>query len=88
MDIKYLQFRIRDDIETQLDLFNMCHDIDEFLPDGAKVLFHCRAGQSRSVTVACAYLMHKNQKTFDEAVTEIRKIRPNVIITFTTSIHV
>ena len=46
--------------------------------EGQRVLVHCFAGLSRSVTFTCAYLMKKYGMTFKEAITLVKKSRPNV----------
>jgi protein-tyrosine phosphatase len=50
--------------------------IDEEIRRGGRVLVHCRAGISRSVTVAAAYIMQKNHISSTKAIEQIRCARP------------
>lgn len=50
--------------------------INEEIERGGRVLVHCRAGISRSVTVAAAYMMRKNRMTATQAIEQIRVVRP------------
>jgi protein-tyrosine phosphatase len=50
--------------------------IDDALHDNGKVLIHCRAGVSRSVTILTYYLMKTLNITLEEALKLIRKCRP------------
>jgi protein-tyrosine phosphatase len=50
--------------------------IRESINQGGRVLVHCYAGMSRSVTIAVAYLMQEHQMKMDEALRLIRQKRP------------
>ncbi|KAG0199027.1 dual specificity phosphatase 12 [Mortierella sp. GBA30] len=50
--------------------------INGALEKGGKVLVHCMAGASRSVTIVCAYLMKSQKKTALEALTTVQALRP------------
>lgn len=41
-----------------------------------KVLIHCRAGVSRSVTIAAAYLLYYSNSNTEEVLSYIKKKRP------------
>lgn len=41
-----------------------------------KILIHCHAGISRSVSIVIAYLMKYHNKSFDKALEIVKKIRP------------
>lgn len=43
-----------------------------------KIIIHCKHGQSRSATVAAAYLIHKNRWTVDQALLHLKACRPKV----------
>ncbi|KAG0287779.1 dual specificity phosphatase 12 [Linnemannia gamsii] len=45
------------------------------LKSGRKVLVHCQAGASRSVTIVCAYLMKEKKMSALEALTHIQALR-------------
>lgn len=55
--------------------------IEEQLNAGRNLLIHCHAGVSRSATITIAYLMTKNQWTYDEALEFLKSkrkwVRPN-----------
>lgn len=82
----YLYIPADDVPEFQLEpYFGKCFDfIDKNLhrtnvpPRLAQVLVHCMAGISRSVTVVASYLMRKFRKTSEEALRELRRLRPIV----------
>ena len=48
---------------------------EAFAADG-RVLVHCAMGVSRSATIVCAYLMHRNSCTFLEALRDLQQARP------------
>ncbi|KAJ2819761.1 tyrosine protein phosphatase yvh1, partial [Coemansia furcata] len=48
------------------------------LESGGRVLVHCMAGQSRSATVAAAYLMQRDTLTAEEAIATIKDKRPQI----------
>ncbi|KAF9579834.1 dual specificity phosphatase 12 [Lunasporangiospora selenospora] len=50
--------------------------IQEAIDNGKKVLVHCMAGASRSVTIVCAYLMKTKQISTEEAIALVRELRP------------
>ena len=50
--------------------------IDTASKIGGVVLVHCAAGCSRSVTVCCAYLMHRHGLNAQRALDLVRKQRP------------
>ena len=57
----YLILNALDTENTNLsEYFEICNDyIDKALEDGGKVLIHCMAGRSRSVTILCAYIIKR-----------------------------
>ena len=57
----YLILNALDTENTNLmDYFEICNDyIDQALENNNKVLIHCMAGKSRSVTILCAYIIKK-----------------------------
>eukprot|EP01098_Paradermamoeba_levis_P016022 TRINITY_DN8426_c0_g1_i1.p1 TRINITY_DN8426_c0_g1~~TRINITY_DN8426_c0_g1_i1.p1 ORF type:complete len:169 (+),score=42.74 TRINITY_DN8426_c0_g1_i1:61-507(+) len=70
-----------DDKETEniKKHFNETHDyIHGAVTNGGVVLIHCAAGISRSSTILCAYLMKSRRIRFQEALDEVRRVRPIV----------
>ncbi len=59
-DLIYKTFFIKDSQSENIEcIFYECFDfIDEALKSGGKILIHCVAGISRSVTITAAYLMY------------------------------
>jgi hypothetical protein len=51
--------------------------IHQAITNGGKVLIHCMAGASRSVTIAIAYFMREHNMTLEKAVTLLREKRPS-----------
>ena len=66
---EYLHIAADDMSEFKLKPFFMkaIEFIDEAIKGGNNVLVHCAAGISRSGCIICAYLMWKNNWTFEEA---------------------
>ncbi|KAF9152340.1 dual specificity phosphatase 12 [Linnemannia schmuckeri] len=54
------------------DTFTFIHDA---LESGRKVLVHCQAGASRSVTIVCAYLMKEKKMSAAEALKHVQALR-------------
>jgi protein-tyrosine phosphatase len=50
----------------------ICH----WIRSGRKVLVHCYAGISRSVSICVYYLIKRNNVSYEQAITSIKKIRP------------
>lgn len=80
---KFKQVNIRDQPDEDIiSYFDECFEaIDNEIENKGKVLIHCRAGVSRSATIAIAYLMKKNKIPYDKASEMVKKkrqkIRPN-----------
>jgi protein-tyrosine phosphatase len=56
--------------------FIQCFEfIDEALKSG-RVLVHCNAGISRSVSIVIAFLMSRRQKSLCEAMAQVKAARP------------
>ena len=51
-----------------LDILDVVKRIDEHLQNGARVLVHCGAGQSRSPTVVACYLVYRYQMSVEAAI--------------------
>jgi len=71
---------VEDKVSEQTSLathLNECMDyIHECRASGGKVLVHCLAGRSRSASIVAAYLMVHNKCGVDEALTQLRLVRP------------
>ncbi|KAJ1405616.1 Tyrosine specific protein phosphatases domain [Sesbania bispinosa] len=66
----------RDDANLK-QYFNECFDfIDEAKRHGGRVLVHCYAGKSRSVTIVVAYLMKTRGMSLSEALQHVKSKRP------------
>ncbi|TMW65756.1 hypothetical protein Poli38472_008398 [Pythium oligandrum] len=76
----YLSISIRDkDYSNLLSCLPMAlMFVDAGISSGTGVLIHCAGGRSRSPAIAMAYLMIKDQVTFEKAYTHMRTIRPVV----------
>ena len=69
-----------DEDEILMRHYSKCQDfIDEALSkEDGRLLVHCRAGRSRSVSVVVAYMMHKDKSlSVEKALEKIRETRPN-----------
>jgi len=76
--IRYVHFPI-DESETVLPgTFGPVMEALTWLIRMGKVLVHCEAGSSRSPVVVAVYLHVVGYKNFDEALAEIRSLRPVV----------
>jgi len=79
-EFKYLiQQNISDSVDQDiLCIFPECMTfIQNGLQAGGGVLITCQAGNSRSITVAAAYLMFAELLTMEEALMDIQKVRPS-----------
>lgn len=84
-----LQVQIDDDEDQDImQYFGQTNKfIEGILASGNSVLVHCVAGVSRSVTIVCAYLLHRaytssssdrsEKLSVDDAISTITKIRPS-----------
>lgn len=50
--------------------------IEEAWREGGRVFVHCRKGVSRSATVLIAFLMFKNNWSYEQAAKQVKKCRP------------
>eukprot|EP01063_Lacrimia_lanifica_P028701 TRINITY_DN4235_c0_g1_i1.p1 TRINITY_DN4235_c0_g1~~TRINITY_DN4235_c0_g1_i1.p1 ORF type:complete len:903 (+),score=348.08 TRINITY_DN4235_c0_g1_i1:108-2816(+) len=77
--VDQLQLNV-DDIPEQT-LSNAFDEVSGYInaakENGERVLVHCFAGLSRSVTFTCAYLMKMYTKTFKESILMVKAARPN-----------
>ena len=71
---------VEDKVSEQTSLathLNECMDyIHGCRSSGGKVLVHCLAGRSRSASIVAAYLMVENKCSVDEALAQLRHVRP------------
>lgn len=73
--IHYLRFRLEDDVFADIaPFFARTYRFIQRAHSGS-VLIHCFMGISRSVTLACSYLMRKQNWTVDRALEHIRESR-------------
>ena len=77
---KYIVINALDSLNTDLsDNFDVCNNfIENALNNNGKVLIHCVAGRSRSVTILCAYIIYKFGIDVKNALDSIR-IKRNII---------
>jgi atypical dual specificity phosphatase len=54
--------------------------IDRMAKDGKSTYVHCKAGRTRSATVALCYMMFKNDYSPENALESIRRARQQVIL--------
>lgn len=78
LGIRHYHFTIPDHPRAPISLLfaKTFRIIDDELSQGGRVLVHCQAGVSRSVTIAAAYLVKKNNIAAAQAIDEIRQVRP------------
>lgn len=79
--IEYLNVQIRDTANTEIashfrEVANFIDGAKAELGDKTRVLIHCQAGVSRSVSLCIGYLMIGQGMTLDEAWRTMRKARP------------
>lgn len=76
----YKQIAVEDSHEV--DMLSYLPEAFQFIEDakfrGEKVLVHCHAGMSRSVTVIIAYLMKYYSHTLDSAYEFVKQRKPNI----------
>lgn len=77
---KHFTYKVVDILDSpSVDItahFEACYEfIEEALQNGGKILVHCFAGMSRSVTVCSAYLMQKEQMKAVQALRYIKERR-------------
>ncbi|XXG83478.1 hypothetical protein AAC387_Pa10g1218 [Persea americana] len=79
-DFIYKKIEVLDSPDTNLEQhFDECFNfIDEAKRLGGRVLVHCFAGKSRSVTIVVAYLMKKYHKSLSQALDLVRSKRPQM----------
>ena len=65
-------------LEQVENVMNLILDFEKEKSSPIKILFHCYAGVSRSVTFAIAYLSKRENKTIKEIYDMIKQIRPRV----------
>ena len=70
-------------MEDIASIFNYTYNIiDKWIKDGNKVLVHCMAGVSRSITIVTYYLMKKNNTDYLTTIRYIKRKRkianPNI----------
>ena len=79
--IRYLRVPVYDSLKTDIAAYfdEAYNFIDEALEDDeGKVLVHCRAGVSRSATIAIMYMMRSIPIPPEEALERVREARPCV----------
>jgi hypothetical protein len=75
-DFQVNQINIRDGFEIPPELIRFALEtIQRAIHNGGKILVHCHAGVSRSVSLVCAHLMYAGF-SWDEAVHFVRSRRP------------
>lgn len=76
-DFRYLNIPVNDSASADLAVwFSTANEfIDSVQRDGGRVLVHCHAGRSRSVTICLAYLMRTYNWTLDAAYEHVRARR-------------
>lgn len=79
-DFKYKRIDVIDSNYSSMTKYfaDVADYIHELVTSGRKVLVHCVAGVSRSATLVAAYLILTQGYTADDAVTVIRRSRPQV----------
>lgn len=65
---------------TRQNIQGAVNFIDDVSKSGKSVYIHCKAGRTRSATVACCYLMHKYNYMPNVAMDVIKRSRPQVLL--------
>lgn len=75
--LTYLRIPIDDTYNQHIEqYFDMTYNtIEQAIKENKNVLVHCHAGVSRSVTIVIAYLMRKNNLTYEQARTFVKSKR-------------
>jgi protein-tyrosine phosphatase len=78
--LNYKQIAVEDshDVNMILHLPEAFAFIERARLSGERVLVHCHAGMSRSVTVILAYLMKFGNHTLDSAYEHVKQIKPDI----------
>ncbi|KAI6217552.1 Phosphatidylglycerophosphatase and protein-tyrosine phosphatase 1 [Aphelenchoides besseyi] len=81
-DIKFCHVPMQDFVGTtsRQNLHNAVKFIDNFAEQGRTVYVHCKAGRTRSATVAVCYLMHKYNYTPEQAMSAVVRARPQALL--------
>ena len=76
--VEHVKLHVKDDNKDSLlhQLDEVVQLIHHHVSRGDKVVVHCQAGLSRSPAVIMAYLVRFRRLTVEEALAEVRKVRP------------
>jgi protein-tyrosine phosphatase len=74
----WLDWPLQDTSDTDIaSCFNKTNAfIDTVISRGGRVLVHCNAAVSRSVTLIVAYLMYRNGWTFESSLKYVEEVKP------------
>lgn len=76
-DISYLTIEMLDDPDEDiLSHYRKCEGFIDKGRQNGNILVHCNAGRSRSVSIALAYVMHRERLAVDVALGKLRETRP------------
>lgn len=80
--IKFYHVPMQDFIgsTTRQNIQGAVEFIDDVSKNGKTVYVHCKAGRTRSATIACCYLMHKYDYLPNVAMNVLKMHRPQVIL--------
>lgn len=76
----YKQIAVEDNLDVDMTqhLAGAFHFIEEARQNGERVLVHCHAGRSRSVTIVMAYLMKYYNHTVHSALEYVKERKPDI----------